>query len=104
VCLPAHTHQAAEPCACEAWGTHERVRRKAHSQNTAPPPPQNTHTPPPQPQRIKDKYNPGAADLRKYKAAKAAGPEALARYWAGQGERLRELTGDPTPPPVAAAS
>jgi hypothetical protein len=83
---------------------HTRARATQGTLSKHRPPPQNTHTPPPQPQRIKDKYNPGAADLRKYKAAKAAGPEALARYWAGQGERLRELTGDPTPPPVAAAS
>jgi hypothetical protein len=53
------------------------------------------------PQKIKDKYNPGAADLRAYQAAKAEG--RLAEYWAGQGERLKAITGDASPPVALAA-
>lgn len=53
-------------------------------------------------QRIKDKYNPGAADLEAYKRAAAEG--RLAEYWAAQADRLKELTGSSAPPVVAASS
>ncbi|KAF6263975.1 hypothetical protein COO60DRAFT_266166 [Scenedesmus sp. NREL 46B-D3] len=51
-------------------------------------------------QAIKDKYAPNDADVRAFKAAKAAG--RLAEYWAQQADKLRELTGD-SAAPVAAA-
>jgi hypothetical protein len=47
-------------------------------------------------QAIKDKYAPNDADLRAFRAAKAAG--RLDEYWAQQAERLRELTGNSAAP------
>jgi hypothetical protein len=52
-------------------------------------------------QKIKDKYNPAAADLRAYKRAKAEGK--LDEYWASRGDVLRDLTGSAEPPVVAAS-
>ncbi|WIA42355.1 hypothetical protein OEZ86_008364 [Tetradesmus obliquus] len=47
-------------------------------------------------QAIKDKYAPNDADLRAFRAAKAAG--RLEEYWAAQAGKLRELTGDGAAP------
>jgi hypothetical protein len=57
-------------------------------------------SPPPLLQKIKDKYNPGAADLRAYQQAKAEGK--LSEYWASRGDLLKDLTGSAEPPVVAA--
>lgn len=51
-------------------------------------------------QQIKDKYNPKDVDLRKFRAAKAAGREA--EYWAENAETLKVLTGDSAPPTALA--
>eukprot|EP00879_Flechtneria_rotunda_P002480 GHRR01002678.1.p1 GENE.GHRR01002678.1~~GHRR01002678.1.p1 ORF type:complete len:353 (+),score=142.73 GHRR01002678.1:191-1249(+) len=51
-------------------------------------------------QAIKDKYNPNDADLRAYYAAKAQG--RLAEYWAARTDKLKQLTGDSTPPTALA--
>lgn len=58
--------------------------------------------PTPQKQKIRDKYEPGAADLRAYKRAKAEG--RLAEYWAERGETLRQLTGSAEPPTTSVAA
>lgn len=51
-------------------------------------------------QKIKDKYNPRDADLKAFRAAKASG--RLDEYWAQNAEKLKMMTGDSTPPTVAA--
>lgn len=53
-------------------------------------------------QKIRDKYEPGAADLRAYKKAKAEGK--LQEYWAERGETLRQLTGSAEPPTATTTS
>lgn len=52
-------------------------------------------------QKIRDKYNPAAVDLREYQKAKAEGK--LDEYWASKGDLLKELTGSSAPPVVAAS-
>ena len=53
-------------------------------------------------QAIRDKYDPKGADLRAFKAAKAAGQ--LDAYWAGRRDALRRIVGGDEVPGTAAAA
>jgi hypothetical protein len=55
----------------------------------------------PEVQAIMDKYDPGGADLRAFREAKASGQ--LDAYWAGRREALRRMGGSDELPGAAAA-